>query len=122
MTTRTAKQLAVRVASSMNLLRPGENLSARFEQQFLEAHEELLAQLRDERLAYWTADEIPLAVFQPMAWLVALQVAPAFGAMPVLLQALSQPNADAARDAQRGFLMVHVSKDPHFETQCIDYF
>jgi hypothetical protein len=118
---RTPAQLAVRVASSMNLLRPGEDLSARYEAQFIDAYHELYAELIDDRIAYWPRDEIPLAVFQRIAWMVALQVAPAFGAMPILLTALSEQSSGSARETQRDYLLRHIAKDPHYETLKIDY-
>lgn len=114
--TRTPSQLAERVATNMNLLRPGETLSARYASQIEQAYAEAYAELLDDKLAYWPEAEIPLAVFQRVSWLVCIQVAPAFGALPVVLAAISQPNAEAARGEIREHLARHVAKSAHFET------
>jgi len=113
---RTPAELALRVATSMNLLRPGEDLPVSMQSQIEQAYEEQYAELLEDRLAYWPQEEIPLAVFQRVAWLVAIQVAPAFGALPVLLLALATPDADVGRDTIRRWLRDHVSKDATYET------
>lgn len=120
--TRNRDELALRVATSMNLLRPGEDLSFRYAAQMIAAYTELYAELLDDKLAYWLIDEIPLAVFQRIAWMTALQVAPAFGAMPVILAALAEPSSSVAMDTFREQLRRHISKNSAFETLEIDYF
>lgn len=121
-TTRTSADLAVQVAKNMNFLRPGEELSARTRASIDQQYANTFAELADLEVAYWPLDEIPAAIFMRLSWLISIEVAPSFGVLPIVLNALSQQNADAAREAVIGKLRDHVSKNPLFETQPGEFF
>lgn len=98
MPTKTANDLARRVAGLCNLLRPGENLSTRHANTIREAWSETNAWLRSDGVTWFGDDDIPDEVFRRLCWLVAVEVSQEFGALPVVLNAISQPDAQSAKD------------------------
>jgi hypothetical protein len=111
MTTRTANDLARRVAGLMNMLRPGENLDQRDATTIKEAWTEVNAWLRSDGVTWYGDDDIPADVFRRICWLVAVEVSTEFGALPIVLNAISQPDAQSAKDWLVMELRRNVSKD-----------
>lgn len=111
MQTRTANDLAVRVAGLMNLLRPGESLSQRDADTIKAAWSETNAWLRSDGVSWYGDDEIPIDVFRRICWIVSIEVSQEFGALPIVLNAISQPDAQSAKDWIVMELRRHVAKD-----------
>ncbi len=77
--TRTQQDLAVAVMEDLGLLSPGELPSARDKASIVRRYENLLEELRDERLVYWDANEIPMEAFEALANIVGTLVMKSFG-------------------------------------------
>lgn len=122
MTSRTKAALVKRVCTNMNLLRPGQEPSQTVARTILDYWDDVHATLVSEQIAYFPADEIPAQVFIPAAWLLTLEVAPAFGTLPIVLQALGFQDGEAAKDTQRRRMRDHIAKDFDEErTEVIPY-
>lgn len=98
MAIKTANDLATRVAGLMNLLRPGETLSQRDASTIRDAWSETNAWLRADGVSWFPDDEIPIECFRKICWIVAVEVSQEFGALPIVLNAISQPDAQSAKD------------------------
>ncbi len=77
--TRTQQDLAVAVMETMGALGAGEEPSARDQAFILKRYGDLLEELRDERLVYWEANEIPKEVFLAVVNVLVLLTQGAFG-------------------------------------------
>lgn len=122
MAERSARMLAIDVLGKMNFTRPGEVPSERDIQYIVEQWTQTHAELVDDEVIYFDADEIPLAVFKKCAWLTAVESAPGFGALPIVLGALSERSAQTARDAIVADLRTHVAKRPEFDVMPVTSF
>lgn len=120
--TRTKADLAVQVAKNMNLLRPGEELSARSRASIEQQYENTYPELVDREVAYWPPDEIPAAIFTRLSWMISIDVAPSFGMLPVVLKAINKADAQEARDYYVRELREHVAKNPIYETPAGEFF
>lgn len=115
MATRTTAELAVRVAQLLNQVRPGQDLSARSRSTIETIYSNVLAELVDIGAAYWSADEIPAAVFERLANLIAVDSASSFGALPIILQAIGSNTQHEAREYCIAKLRLHVEREPSYE-------
>lgn len=108
---RNTDDLVQRVVGRLAMTRPGEDpdedVAAAIRAQWPEIHAELVS----DQIAYWPVDAIPLQVFKNIVTLVALEVAPDFGAMPVILNAIGTNDAEVAKDGIKRKLREHVAKD-----------
>lgn len=119
---RTINDLCDQVAVNMNFLRPGQTLGAREAQRIKDCYANTLAELVDKQIGYWRPDEIPAAIFLRLAWLISIEVAPAYGALPIVLNAIQQPDAQTARSYYIGELREHVAKNSEYVIVPGDYF
>lgn len=119
---RTGVPLSTRVAKLMNFLRPGEDPDAEFAAEVEETWLELHATMTDDGLCYWDVESIPIDVFRNVAWLVAIEMAPAWGATPIILQSLQAASIEDAVNLIRGRLRDHISKSQVSETLKIQVF
>lgn len=117
MATKTTADLCDRVSALLNQLRPGQSVSARNAAIISDSYETTLAELVDLGAAYWTKDEIPVAVFNRLALLIALDCATYFGALPIILQAIGAQNQHEAREQCIYSLRRHVEIEPDYEMQ-----
>lgn len=116
MATRTTSDLCLRVAQLLNQVRPGADLSARSRDTISTIYENVLAELVDLKAAYWSLDEIPTAVFERLAMLIAVDSASSFGALPIILQATGQNTQNDARDYCISKLRMHSEREPDYES------
>lgn len=119
---RTINDLIERVVGRMGMKRPGEDpdedVAAEIKKQWPEIHASLVSQ----QIAYWPVDAIPLQVFQDVTNLVALTIAPDFGAMPVVLNSIGSSDVEVAKDTTLRKLRDHVAKDFNEERGIVHYF
>ena len=120
--TRSLNDLALEVARGMNLLRPGEDLDQGQAAHIIDKATQVHARLVDKGAAYWPADKIPEPVFMVVAEIVIFEVAPHFGALPVVLQSFGYPNKLAAWAAGLKQLRIHCEKeDNHERARILEY-
>jgi hypothetical protein len=119
---KSAHDLALSALKKMNFSLPGEVPSARETEYLIEQWEEIHAELVDEGIAYWDANEIPMAVFARCAWLVAVVSAPGYGMLPIVLQALRQPTAEDAVSGIKAQLRKHVAQNATYEPIQVDIY
>lgn len=119
MASRTAEQLAARVLENLNFARPGEDADVADVERIIDRYQTMHADLVDNGDAYWPVDAIPLPVFDAMGWLVAIEVAPGFGALPIVLQAIGASNAMEAKGPHMRRLRVHREADFNHEHEPI---
>lgn len=119
---RTAKSLAADIASGLNLLRPGEDLSVDDESLIIARYRDLHAELVDRGAAYWPWDSIPAAAFNRLSEFCQVEVAPRFGALPIVLAALGVPNKAAAYDMALRKLRMFCEKEWNREREKIHEF
>lgn len=112
---KSSHDLALSALQKMNFSLPGEVPSARDTEYLQEQWDEIHAELVDSSIAYWDVDDIPMAVFGRCAWLLAVNAAQGFGALPIVLQAIGQPTAEAASDAIKAHLQRHVAQNATYE-------
>lgn len=117
MATRTTADLCLRVSQLLNRRRPGQQLSATDVDTISTIYSNVLAELVDTGAAYWSTDEIPAAAFERLSLLIAVDCASAFGALPIILQAIGASNALEARDYCIQKLRIHVEREPDLEMQ-----
>lgn len=123
MIVKTARELCINaLQQKLQLYRPGIAPSASHIAACREEWDNLHAELVDEGIAYWDADEIPHAVFTRCAWLLAIEVAPSYGALPIVLQSIEQPSGEAAKGFIRARLRDHVAQTETHETVQGEYF
>jgi hypothetical protein len=120
--TKTAKQLALDIAGGLNMLRPGEPFEADDEAVIIQRYRDLHAELVDRQVIYWPWDSIPDAVFNRLSEFCQVEVAPRFGALPIVLAALGVPNKAAAHEMCLRKLRLHVEKEFNFEYEKIIQF
>eukprot|EP00919_Chromeraceae_sp_WS-2016_P027436 GHVR01065105.1.p2 GENE.GHVR01065105.1~~GHVR01065105.1.p2 ORF type:complete len:124 (-),score=22.82 GHVR01065105.1:62-433(-) len=114
-TYKSSHDLALSALKKMNLMRPGEVPSTRTTEYLEEQWQEIHAELVDDSIAYWDADEIPMEVLGRCAWLLAVASAPGFGMLPIVLQAIRQPSAEDAIEALKSQLRKHVAQNATYE-------
>lgn len=119
MATRSLSDLALEVARGMNLLRPGEDLDQGQAASINDKARQIHARLVDKQAAYWPVDAIPEAVFMVVAEMVIFEVAPHFGALPVVLQSFGYPNKLAAWESGLKQLRIHCEKEFNHEREPI---
>lgn len=117
MATRTTADLCLRVAQMLNQVRPGSDLSARSREVIATIYSNVLAELVDIGAAYWSEDEIPAAVFERLAKLIAVDCASSFGALPIILQATGANTQEEAREQCIARLRLHTEREPDYEHQ-----
>ena len=76
---RTSRDLVKEVAIALNLIPGHAEPAASDGQHIARVWEETNAECIDDEIMYWTADEIPLAMFRPCVNLVAARCAAHFG-------------------------------------------
>lgn len=111
MATRDINHLIKRVVGRCGMSRPGEDVDEDAAVTIREQWEELHAKLVGLQVAYYTPDAIPLQVFADVVDYVALHIAPEFGVMPVLLNAIGANDPEAAKDTALRKMRDHVAKD-----------
>ena len=79
MADKTRQDLARAALAEIRILRGGEAPNAVQEAQSNTKYDALYAELGVQGVAVWDADAIPVAVFDPLAMLVAQRLAPSFG-------------------------------------------
>lgn len=95
--TKTREQLINQAADNLSLRQPGEALSSEDFDTFDNLVDPLLAQLQGEGIVYIDNDDaIDLAIFLPLAALLANQAGPSFGS-PINDQAMSRDKATLTR-------------------------
>lgn len=104
MTTRTKVELGTNVMRALGLVNAGESPSAADLSYVSGRYEDLLAELVDDDLAYWSSDAIPSVIFEPLTQLVALSVGEAFG-LPAMVE-----NLEEGRRVLKRRLRRHTSK------------
>ncbi len=112
---RTSADLVVRAAGMLNFLRPGEDLEDRHKQTMLDTWAEVNALLQQDGISTWPDDEIPVVVFRHCARILALEVAPEFGALPPLLQSLGVQNAHSGINQAKSDLRSILMEPARFE-------
>lgn len=117
MATRTSADLCLRVAQLLNQVRPGADLADRSRSTIATIYANVLAELVDTGAAYWPEDEIPAAVFERLAHLIAVDSASSFGALPIILQATGHNTAAEAREYCIAKLRLHTEREPQYESQ-----
>jgi hypothetical protein len=78
MTTKTRMDLAKAALREIRILRAGETPNQAQKDQSDEKYDAVLEELKILDLVFWSADAIPLLVFQPIMKMVAQELAPAF--------------------------------------------
>lgn len=122
MATRTTLALADAALKLMNQKRVGDEMDDEDVAAIREAWAALNAELRDRSMSYWGDDEIPLEVFRHVTRLVAIEVAPGYGTLPIVLQSISQPTSEGAREAVFSALREHIATRPVYDTLRIEVF
>lgn len=79
MATRTALDLAANVMSDWGLIGANETPSAADATLIINRYKNILEELAEDNLAYWTYDAIPSVIFEPLTQIMALVVGRAFG-------------------------------------------
>lgn len=122
MASRSPAELVKRVCTNMNLLRPGQEPSQTIAATILDYWRDVYASLVTEQIATFPPDSIPDRIFIPAAWLLTVEVAPVFGTLPIVLQAIGFKDAEVAKDTQRRRMRDDVAKDFNEErTEVIPY-
>lgn len=119
---RTINDLIERVVGRMGMKRPGEDPDEDVAAEIIKQWPEIHAELVSLEIAYWPVDAIPLQVFKNVAGLVALEIAPDFGAMPVVLSSIGSNDAETAKDTLLRKLRDHKAKDFNEERGIVHYF
>lgn len=122
MATRTTFALADAVLKLCNMKRVGEEMDEEALAEIREVWSGLNAELTDKGRSYWDDEAIPLEVFRRIVWLVSIEIAPGYGVMQLVLQSISQPDAEAARHAVYSTLDEHVASRPNYETMRGEFF
>jgi hypothetical protein len=80
-TTRTQAELAAAVMEDLALINTGhgESPSAADEAMIIRRYENILAEMQDENIVYWSANAIPYEAFEAVVGLMSLIVGPSFG-------------------------------------------
>ena len=104
MATRTKIDLATNVMRALGLVNADESPDPRDTSYVSGRYEDVLEELTDDELVYWTSNAIPSVIFEPLTQLVALSVGEAFG-----LPAMSE-NLDEGRRLLKRRLRRHAGK------------
>ena len=99
-TTRTKADLAAAVMEDLALINTGdgESPSAADEAMIIRRYQNMLAEMQDENIVYWSEDAIPYEAFEAVVGLMSLIVGPSFG-KPKLAEGEAFNNA--LEDAKR---------------------
>jgi hypothetical protein len=97
---RTRQELAKAVLQELGELDAMEEPAAEDAALIKRTYDDKLEQMRDDDLVYWSADEIPNAIFLPLKDLVTNEVRGAFG----------EPMPAADKQAQEDFIMKRIRK------------
>lgn len=79
MTTRTESELAADVLRDLGVIAAEADPSALDSQWVIRRYRNILDELTDDGIAYWSADAIPLNVYEGLIDILALTVGPSFG-------------------------------------------
>lgn len=111
----TATEFLTNCYLDMNLGRIGEDVPLEAMGQMLRKYREVHAELVDMKIAYWPWDAIPLNVSRRLQALMQVEIAPMFGALPIVLAATGLPNQEAARTQAHRDLRIH--REPEFNRE-----
>ncbi len=101
MATRTLVQLSKAVMEKLALIDSHGSVAAVDHQTIVDRYTEIMEQLRDESIGYWDDGAVPLLVFGAVTDLVALHVAPSFGAPLVPITKIEEAEVSIKRRIKR---------------------
>jgi hypothetical protein len=117
MTTRSQTEMAQTVLEKLRVVDSQQSASATDRTFVINRYAELMEGLREEELAYWPDDEIPLLVYPAVTDLVALHVSGSFGKPMVSLIEIESAEIPIKRRIRR-----HTRKQSAGEdTYTLDY-
>jgi hypothetical protein len=120
--TRTPRDLALRALRNLNQIRPGKDPDQASMALLLDYWTTSHAALLEDGAVTFGADAIPLYAFNDCAWYLAVEAAPSYGALPIVLQAVGASNADSALDSIKVKLRTSASKPYGHEPMETRYF